>query len=295
MSGITSSLVSRHALGRRDAYDAALLDVAQDHLLLVLDQAGMFDNERLVFKGGTSLRKCRLGNDGRFSTDLDFAAPDDDVVLEVCDVIHGSKISGFEFVLDSTRGDGRHWKLSVTHDQLGTPDIAASVEFARRPLALAPERLAFVPLAIHKHYGFELPVLPVVAEAEACAEKLARYRRVALGRDLYDLHHFAARTIDEALVRRLWVLKVWADVIDDHRGHKPFDPEDVLRVRSERDYQPDSIGTLTRPVDIAAWERKVRSRFAFLRLIDFDEQRWVACDERHRHEITRAIADLRPR
>jgi uncharacterized protein len=46
-----------------------------------------------------------------------------------------------------------------------------------------------------------------VAEADACAEKLARYRRVALARDLYDLNHFALRTIDEPLVRRLWVLK----------------------------------------------------------------------------------------
>ena len=108
MAGITRSLVSRHALGRSHAYAASLLDVAQDHLLFLLDQAGMFDDERLVFKGGTSLRKCRLGDDGRFSTDLDFAAPDDDVVLEVCDVIHGSKIAGFTFALETARGDGRH-------------------------------------------------------------------------------------------------------------------------------------------------------------------------------------------
>lgn len=295
MAGITRSLVSRHALGRSHAYAASLLDVAQDHLLFLLDQAGMFDDERLVFKGGTSLRKCRLGNDGRFSTDLDFAAPDDDVVLEVCDVIHGSRIAGFAFALETARGDGRHWKLAVTHDELGEPDIAASVEFARRPLALASERLAFVPLAIHKHYGFELPALPVVAEAEACAEKLARYRRVALGRDLYDLNHFASRTINEALVRRLWILKVWGDVVDDRRGDKPVDPEDVLRPRTERDYQPDSIGILTRPVDVAAWERTVRSRFAFLRALDSYEQRWAVCDERHRHEVDEAIDGLRQR
>ena len=30
-------------------------------------------------------------------------------------------------------------------------------------------------------------------EAEACAEKLARYRRTALGRDVYDLAQFAGR------------------------------------------------------------------------------------------------------
>jgi predicted nucleotidyltransferase component of viral defense system len=71
-------------MGRADAYDAALLDVAQDHLLHLLAEAGVFDDGSLTFKGGTSLRKCRLGNDGRFSTDLDFAAPDEDVMLAVC-------------------------------------------------------------------------------------------------------------------------------------------------------------------------------------------------------------------
>jgi len=215
VAGLTRSLVTRHALGRADAYDAALLDVAQDHLLYLLDEAGMFTDGQLVFEGGTSLRKCRLGNDGRFSTDLDFAAPNEDTVLQVCGVIDGTRVAGFEYRLDSTRGDGRHWNLRVNHPDLGTPGIAASVEFARRPLALPSNDLAFIPLPIHKQYGFALPALPVVTEAEACAEKLARYRRVALGRDLYDLHQFANRTIDEPLVRRLWVLEVWGDVVDD--------------------------------------------------------------------------------
>jgi uncharacterized protein len=252
VAGLTRSLVTRHALGRADAYDAALLDVAQDHLLYVLAEAGMFTDGQLVCKGGTSLRKCRLGNDGRFSTDLDFAAPNEDTVLQVCGVIDRARVAGFEYRLESTRGDGRHWNLRVTHPDLGTPDIAASVEFARRPLALPTDDLAFIPLPIHKQYSFALPALPVVAEAEGCAEKLARYRRVALGRDLYDLHQFANRTIDEPLVRRLWILKVWGDVVDDGRGTKPADPDEVPHHRRARDYQPDSIGVLTRPVDITA-------------------------------------------
>jgi len=163
---------------------------------------------------------------------------------------------------------------------------------AARPLALPSEPLAFIQLPIHKAYGFGLPILPVVAEAEACAEKLARYRRVALARDLYDLNHFASRTIDEPLVRRLWVLKVWGDVVDDRRGTRPLRTEDVLDPRSERDFQPDSIGVLTRPVDVAAWEARVRTRFAFLTDLDTDEQRWAACDERHRREVENALAAL---
>ena len=182
----------------------------------------------LVFKGGTSLRKCRLGGAGRFSTDLDFAAPNDDTVLAVCEIVDGAAVSGFRFFLTATRGDGRHWNLTVDHPDLGRPAIGASIEYARRPLILTPERLPTISLYIHKAYGITLPTLPVIAEAEACAEKLARYRRTALGRDVYDLAQFAGRPIDERLVRRLWVLKVWADVVDDGRGSGPLDPHDVL-------------------------------------------------------------------
>ncbi len=292
MAGVTRPLVTRHALGRADVYDAALLDVAQDHLLYLLAEAGVFSSGALAFKGGTSLRKCRLGNAGRFSTDLDFAAPDEDVVLDVCDVIDGAQAGGFSYFLTPTRGDGRHWDMGITHSDLGSPGIAASVEFARRPLALPTEMLPFVSLPIHKHYGFELPALPVVSETEACAEKLARYRRIALARDLYDLSQFASRTLDESLVRRLWVLKVWGDVVDDKRGTRPLAPEDVLRTRRERDYRPDSIGALTRPIEIAAWETRVRTRFQFLTDLDEHERRWATCDERHRDEIETALMTL---
>ncbi|MBI4613874.1 MAG: nucleotidyl transferase AbiEii/AbiGii toxin family protein [Planctomycetes bacterium] len=286
---LTKALVGLHGAGRSDIYGAALLDVAQDHLLWLLAELGFFNNGSLIFKGGTSLRKCRLGVAGRFSTDLDFVAPDDDTVLKVCEAIDGAKVSGFEFSLETTRGGGRHWRLHVSHPELGRPDVVASVEFARRPLATEPEQLAFVEVQVHRAYDFELPTLPAISEPEACAEKLARYRRVALGRDVYDLAQFAGRPMDEALVRRLWVLKVWGDVVDDDRGEKPLSPEDVLTAREEEDFAPDSLGKLTRPVDIPAWEERVRSRFGFLVDLDEDEQRWVACDPRHRVEIEEAL------
>ena len=286
---LTRALVNLHGAGRADTYDAALLDVAQDHLLWLLAELHLFDGDDLIFKGGTSLRKCRLGSAGRFSTDLDFACSSEEIVLAVCEAIDGAAISGFEFLLDSTRGDGRHWTLTVQHPDLGRPNIGASVEFARRPLVLAPDILPFVELPVHRGYELPLPPLPVIAEAEACAEKLARYRRTALGRDVYDLAQLAVRPIDERLVRRLWVLKVWGDVVDDGRGDGPLDPADVLAERREQDFAPESIGKLTQPVDLVGWERRVRQRFTFLVDLDDDERRWAACDPRHRREIEAAV------
>jgi predicted nucleotidyltransferase component of viral defense system len=287
---LTRALVNLHGAGRADTYDAALLDVAQDHLLWLLAELRLFADHDLVFKGGTSLRKCRLGGAGRFSTDLDFACPSEDTVLAVCEAIDGAAVSGFQFSLQPTRGDGRHWTLVVTHPDLGRPNIPASVEFARRPLVLAPEVLPFLELPVHRGYEVPLPALPVIAEAEACAEKLARYRRTALGRDVFDLARMAGRPINEPLVRRLWALKVWGDVVDDGRGTGPLDPADVLTERRERDFAPESIGNLTQPVDLVGWERTVRQRFTFLADLDDDERRWSACDPRHRREVDAAIA-----
>ena len=100
---------------------------------------------------------------------------------------------------------------------------------------------------------------------------------------MYDLAQFARSTMDERLVRRLWVLKVWGDVVDDDRGTKPLNPSQVLMYKRESDFQVDSLGVLTRPVDIPGWERTVRE-------LDADEQRWAACNPKDRFEVETALA-----
>lgn len=69
--------------------DAALLDVAQDYALRFLHDQGLFDLG-IALKGGTALRKLRAGNAGRFSTDLDFAAPDAEAGELLLDTIDGA-------------------------------------------------------------------------------------------------------------------------------------------------------------------------------------------------------------
>ena len=100
---ITEGYLVRHYQGAAGARDAALLDVAQDHLLMHLHSVGLFDQE-LVFKGGTALRKFRAGNLGRFSTDLDFSVPD-------------TVRRRYQFLRDMTDDERRWAQCNARHDR----------------------------------------------------------------------------------------------------------------------------------------------------------------------------------
>lgn len=291
MTRVTEGYLVRHYQGVKGGRDAALLDIAQDHALHLLHAAGLFD-QGLVFKGGTALRKFRAGNAGRFSTDLDFAAPDEELALSVLQALDGVEADGFRFAIENLGDDGRRGDLRVD-TPFGSPQLGAKVELARHALSLTPETLDPVQLPIHGRYDFALRPTPVVRVEEAVAEKLARYRRVTLARDLYDLQWFAtAGAMDTELVRRLWVLKVYRDVVVDGRGIKPIDPDEVLRPRKASDFRQEDIGYLTKPVRIDEWIAIVRDRYAYLAHLDTDERRWVECNERDLFDVETALASF---
>lgn len=288
---LTDGHVARHYQGVKGGRDAALLDIAQDFALHHLHEHGLFARD-LVFKGGTALRKFRAGSAGRFSTDLDFSAPEEDVALDVLQTLDGVDIDGFRFAITNMGDDGRRGDLRV-ETPFGTPDIGAKVELSRHGLSLPAEVIKPVRQAVHSRYGFALPALPVVRMEEAIAEKLARYRRVSLARDLYDLAWFAeAGALEDPLIRHLWVLKAYRDVVVDGRGIKPLDPEEILASRDIADFDREDIGYLTKPVDMPKWISQVRTRYAFLRELTPNERRWCACNARDQYEVEHTLSSL---
>ena len=140
MTRVTEGHLARHYQGVRGGRDAALLDIAQDHVLYLLHQAGAFD-AGLVFKGGTALRKFRAGSAGRFSTDLDFAAPSEELALSVLAALDGVEIDGFSFAISNLGDDGRRGDL-VVETPFGHPQLGAKVELARHALSLPARQLA---------------------------------------------------------------------------------------------------------------------------------------------------------
>ena len=271
---ITEGYLAQHHMGRRGMAGPALLDVAQDYALYHLYQEGAFDSG-LVLKGGTSLRKFRSGNAGRFSTDLDLAAPDSDVGELTLEILDGAEIHGVRFTISEREHLRGRLNVDTT---LGRPDVPAKIEITPRPLWLPREDLAWVALPVHKGYEFELPTLPAPALEEALAEKLAAWRRRRKMRDLYDLYWFGQGALNEALIRRLLVLKVWHDVVDDQLGSGPFDPSVIVEDLDANELPPEAIGLLTQPVEPAKWLSFVTERFAFLLNLDEAESRVARCN-----------------
>lgn len=286
---ITEGHLVRHFQGRRGGRGPAIIDIAQDHVLHLLATEGLFDLG-ISLKGGTALRKFWAGNAGRFSTDLDFAGVDEASAELLVDVLDGARVDQFTFGVQEIDGTQR-MKLTIA-SPFGETDVPARLDLGRRQLWLRPTLMPVLALPIHVRYEFELPVIPAARLEETIAEKLARYRRTSLARDLYDLAWAAERPFDEALVRRLLALKIWTDVIDDGLGERPFDPAEVLRERTADEFKPESIGYLTTPVDMTGWIAKVRGRFGFLAELTEDELRWSRCSKGDEWEVRQAIVAL---
>ena len=286
---ITEGYLARHYQGRSGGRGPAIIDIAQDHLLQHLHDRGVF-GLGVALKGGTAIRKFRAGSAGRFSTDLDFAGLDDASAELLIESVDGARVGDFAF---STRPIDGNLRVQLLIDSpFGPTEVPARLDLGRRPLWLQPEHLVPLHLPIHERYGFDLAPVPTARLEEVIAEKLARFRRASLARDLYDLAWLTSRPFDEPLVRRLTVLKVWCDVVDDGLGKRPFDAEDIVRPRSKDEFQPEAIGYLTAPVDIPGWTASVWERFAFMRELDRFEARIARCNRGDEWEVRQAVAEF---
>jgi len=73
-------------------------------------------------------------------------------------------------------------------------------------------------------------------------------------------------------------------------GRAPFDPEEILRPRSRKEFQEEAIGFLTSPIEIDEWIEAVRKRYAFLRNVDDIEQHLLSANPRDSWTVQSLIA-----
>jgi len=223
---LTQAQVQRYAAesGLRDLL-VAEKEVILTILLQLLTERGLLD--RMAFKGGTCLRKMIVGSQGRFSTDLDFTGLEEhnheDVILAMMDAFH-APYHGIQFSVPDDGYyetlDGLSWGVnpSYRHDWNQSDTNEVKLQISRRETPTLPTGM--LEQQIQSYFRF-LPFAPspirCLALDEILAEKLRACYQRNKARDIYDLGMFAGRPMNQALIRRLVILKLW-------QANDRFDP-----------------------------------------------------------------------
>jgi len=241
--------VQRYAVesGLRDIMIAEK-EVVLTYLLQLLSERAILD--RLAFKGGTCLRKMVIGSQGRFSTDLDFTGLEEHhheaVILDMMAAFE-EPYQGIQFAIaddsyDET-ADGLSWGVNPTYahhwNDSGESEIRLQISMRETP-TLAPERRVQCPQSYFELLPFAPAELACLALPEILAEKIRACYQRNKARDKYDLGTFATRPLDQPLIRRLVVLKLW-------QARDTFDPERLLRKFEDgRAFDWDDLNQLVR-------------------------------------------------
>lgn len=186
-----------------------------------------FLRERLLFKGGTCLRKCYIP-DYRFSEDLDFTAlrwPEVDSVREeiMGAMARASEESGIDFRARAPRfeivnHDYGKESLQVRIYWYGPHSLRGDPRAIRLDISRG-ETIVFDPVERPVSHSYsdvsDMGALgwPCYALEEVMAEKLRAVlgqRKHAVSRDLYDIHFLLEQGVDEGRVRAALPTKLGA-------------------------------------------------------------------------------------
>lgn len=260
-------------------------EVVLTFLLQLFSERGLL--EKLAFKGGTCLRKMFVGSQGRFSTDLDFTGLEEhdheDVILEMMEAFT-QPFHGITFTIPDEgyyeTVDGLSWGVNpaYVHEwNQGASEIRVQVSRRETP-TLPTEPLPHLHQSYFQYLPFAPSAIRCLAFPEIIAEKIRACYQRDKARDIYDLGMFATRPLDQALVRRLLVLKLW-------QAHDGFDPARLMKKFEDgRDFDWEDLGQLVRRTVVLNRDKILSDcarGFAFLADLTEDEQT-LAADSRHR-------------
>lgn len=293
---LTQAQVQRYAneSGLRDIMIAEK-EIVLTFLLQLLAERGILD--KLAFKGGTCLRKMFLGTQGRFSTDLDFTAIEEhnheDIILAMMEAFE-QPYHGIQFAIPDgsyyETQDGLSWGVNPTyaHDW-NQAESEIKLQISRRETPTLPtERLPQIPQSYFRFLPFAPTDIVCLALPEILAEKIRACYQRNKARDIFDLGMFATRPLDQALIRRLVVLKLW-------QARDSFDPARLMRKFEDgREFDWFDLRQLTNrtiTIDRAAITRACVQGFRFLEDLTEDER--IVAGDQYQRECA-AVDRLRP-
>ncbi|MGD0428367.1 MAG: nucleotidyl transferase AbiEii/AbiGii toxin family protein [Candidatus Acidiferrales bacterium] len=288
---LTQPQVQRYAVesGLRDIMIAEK-EVVLTFLLELLAERGILN--RLAFKGGTCLRKMFVGSQGRFSTDLDFTGTQEhdheEIILEMMHAFeqpfHGIQFATPDDSYYETQ-NGLSWGVNPTycHDWNASGVSEIKLQISRRETPTLPvEKRAQIFQSYFKLLPFAPAEITCLALPEILAEKIRACYQRNKARDIYDLGMFARRPFDQALVRRLVVIKLW-------QARDTFDPARLIqKFQDGREFDWNDLRQLLhRTVDLDRDRICGDCVAGFRFLVNLtDEERKLAGDKYQREQAT---------
>jgi predicted nucleotidyltransferase component of viral defense system len=273
-------------------------EVVLTFLLQLLSERGILD--RLAFKGGTCLRKMFLGTQGRFSTDLDFTGIADhdheEVILAMMEAFeqpfHGIQFAVADEGYYETQ-DGLSWGVNPTYahqwNASGVSEVRLQISRRETP-TLPTERRPQIEQSYFKLLPFAPAEITCLALEEILAEKIRACYQRNKARDIFDLGVFATRPLNQPLIRRLVVLKLW-------QARDSFDPARLMqKFQDGLDFDWGDLAQLVRRTVQIDQERITADcvrGFGFLAELT-DEEKIVASDRYQREQaaVERLRAEL---
>lgn len=265
--------------------DYVEIDILLTHILQRMYEADLMD--RLVFKGGTMLRKMVFGANGRLSTDLDFVVRSiddttpDDLALAIASVFQ-EPYRGLTFDVDlrdisTTEGSCRANPRCKTRFTPRGHVIKIEVSHRADPI-LQPVLLPHLKQPYFADLDFDPVDVPCLQLNEAIGEKVrAAFQRPKI-RDLHDLQQLRRFGFDPSVVRRLTVLKVW-EAPEGRSSFEPFSYDTFVRRMNTRiahgEYDEGDLQGLLRSslkVDLKTMVKEVSETYSFLRDLTPDEE-----------------------
>jgi hypothetical protein len=177
--------------------------------------------------------------------------------------------------------DGLSWGVDPTyaHDwnQAGLSEIKLQVSRRETPTMPAAAQ-AQCEQSYFKLLPFAPAAITCLATPEILAEKIRACYQRNKARDLYDIAMFAGKPRNQALVRRLVVLKLW-------QARDRFDPDRLLlKIADSKAYDWEDLGQLvrrTQAVDPARIIADCLQGYRFLTELSADETQ-LAADQHQR-------------
>lgn len=280
---ISRNIANLYARDSKVSLEVAERDILLTYALKLLEEKGWL--KRMVFKGGTCLRKFYVGKIMRFSLDLGFTYlgkdNPDDLILEMADLFNG-EYYGIRFSVHPKDFYVRDDRLScgaVIHYAHSFHESGFDIELSlREPILLNPVSRPLMKTSYSRYLEFSPPAVPCLDLLELRAEKIrASYQRLR-SRDVYDLAFLAGQPFDKELLRLLVVLKFW-----HVRGE--FGPEAYLEKLESGAYDWDDLKRLLRKdqrVDSKHLIRKCVQSYRFLTSLTSEEKTILSDTKRHR-------------